>query len=153
MIGSSETKLNVNTSLNLYTILRFFHHDSPSNAGEVGIYVKQNLNYRLRADISLNVPKCEDIWIKVLTYHGSTIFAVMYRHPKTDFKNFQNSLCNILMNRENKKKKYVVSGYINTNFKLASTNSKVKNYFNLINALVSKFLINVSTRFYLLQYH
>ena len=59
--------------------MTFFHHDSPSNAGGVGIYVKQYLNYRLREDISLNAPKCEDIWIEISTYHGSTIFAVKYR--------------------------------------------------------------------------
>ena len=94
MIGISETKLNVNTCLNLnIPFYNFFHNDSPFNAGGVGIYVKQNLNYRLRADISLNVPKCEDIWKDVLTYHGSIIFTVIYQHPKTDFKNFQDSLC------------------------------------------------------------
>ena len=41
----------------------------------------------------------------------------------------------------------LVSGDIIINFKLASTNSKVKNYFNLLNALKSKSLINVPTRF------
>ena len=70
----------------------FFHHDSPFNAGVVGIYVRQNLNDRLRADISLNIPKCKDIWIEISTYHGSIIFAAIYRHPKTDFKNFEDSL-------------------------------------------------------------
>ena len=53
MIGISETKLNVNTCLNLnIPFYDLFHHDSPSNVGGVGIYVKQNLNYRLRANIT-----------------------------------------------------------------------------------------------------
>ena len=120
---------------------------SPSNAGGVGIYVKQNLNFRLRADISLVVPKCEDIWIVISIYHGSLIFTVICRNPETDFKNFQDSLCNILIELENKKQKYAVSGDININFKLAFTNSKVKNYFYLLNALGSKFIINVPTQF------
>ena len=36
---------------------------------------------------------------------------------------------------------------LNTNCKLACTNSKVKNYFNLLNAMESKFLINVPIQF------
>ena len=148
MISISETKLNVTTCIYLnIPFYNFFRHDSPFNAGVVGIYVKQNLNYRLRADISLNVPKCDDIWIEVSTYHGSIIFTVIYRHPKTDFKNFQNSLCNILIELENKNQKYVERGNINVNLKLASTNSKLKNYFNLLSALGSIFLIKVSTPF------
>ena len=146
MTGISETKLNENTCLNSnIPFYDFFRHESPSNAGGVGIYVKQNLNYRLRADILRNVPKCEDIWIEVSTYHGSIISVVIYRHPKTDFKIFLDSLRDVLVELDNKKQKYVFSDNININFKLASTNSKVKNYFNLLNALGSKFLINVPT--------
>ena len=85
--------------------------------------------------------------MEVSTYRGSIIFAVIYRHSKTDFKNSQDSLCYILIELKNKKQKYVVSGNIDINFKLASTNFKVINYFNLLNALGSKFLINVPTRF------
>ena len=68
VIGISETKLIVNTCLNLNIPFGdFFHHDSAFNASGVGIHVKQNLNYRLRADKSLNVPKCEDIWTEIST--------------------------------------------------------------------------------------
>ena len=72
-----------------------------------------SLNYRLRADLSLNVSKREDIWIEISTYHGSIIFAVIYRHPKTDFKHFEDSLCNILIELENKKQNNVVTGILN----------------------------------------
>ena len=142
MIGVSETKLNVNTCLDLNIPFYdfFFHHDLLSNASGVGICAKQILNYGLRADISLNVPKREDIWIEVSTYRGSIIFAIIYRHPKIDFKNFQDYLSTISTDLQ-KKQKHLVSGDINVNF------SKVKNYLNLINALGSKFLINVPTRF------
>ena len=49
------------------------------------MYVINTLNYRLRVDILLNVPKCENIWIKISTNHGSIIFAVIYWHPMADF--------------------------------------------------------------------
>ena len=47
---------------------------------------------------------------------------------------------------ENQKLKYVVSGDININH-LAFNNQKVSNYFNSLNALGSKLLINAPTRF------
>ena len=45
----------------------------------------------------------------------SIIFAVIYLHPKIDFKNLTDFLSNILMKLENKKQKYVVSSDININ--------------------------------------
>ena len=48
IIGVSETKHNSNTCLNLnIPNFDFFHNDSFTNAGGVGIYVNQSLKYRL----------------------------------------------------------------------------------------------------------
>ena len=58
------------------------------------------LNCRLKADILRNVPKFKDIWIVILTNHGNITFAVIYQHPKTDFKNIKYSLSNILIDLE-----------------------------------------------------
>ena len=66
-------------------------------------------------------------------------------HPITDFRIFEDSFCNILIQLENKKQKYIVSG--DMNLWLASANFKVKNYFDLLNALGSKFLINLLIQF------
>ena len=45
IIGISETKINSSTCLNLnIPNFDFFHNDSPTNAGWVGIYVNQSLN-------------------------------------------------------------------------------------------------------------
>ena len=58
VIGISETKINENISLNLQIPnYLFFHNDSSTNAGGIGMY-KPNLKYKLRQDLSLNVPKC-----------------------------------------------------------------------------------------------
>ena len=73
----------------------FFHYDSPTNA-EVGVYINQNLKYKLRNDLVSNVPNFEDIWTEISTNQGSIIFAVIYRHPCTNFLDFENALCNNL---------------------------------------------------------
>ena len=52
IIGISETKINSNACLNLnIPNFDFFHNDSPTNAGGVGIYVNQSLKYKLRNDV------------------------------------------------------------------------------------------------------
>ena len=55
-IAISETKLNANSVTNVnipnYTFLR---KDSPTNAGGVGLYIKQSMQFRLRNDLSLRV--------------------------------------------------------------------------------------------------
>ena len=82
IIGISETKINSNTCLNLnIPNFDFFRNDSPTNAIGVGINVNQSLKYKLRNDLLLNVPNCEDIWAEVSINQGSIIFAVIYRHP------------------------------------------------------------------------
>ena len=93
-IAISETKLNSNGVSNLntpnYTFLR---KDSPTCAGGVDFYIKGNLQYRIRNDLSLNVQHCEDLWIELKTKKENLILAVIYRHPNklhwwTFFKNF-----------------------------------------------------------------
>ena len=60
-IAISETKLNANSVTNVnipnYTFLR---KDSSTNAGEVGLYIKQSMQFCLRNDLSLNLQHCED---------------------------------------------------------------------------------------------
>ena len=92
------------------------------------------------------MPNCEDLWAEVLTKHGSIILAVIYRHPSTNFQVFENALCNTLTKLKNQKPKYVVSGDITINYS-AFNNQKISNYFNPLNALGSKLLINAPTRF------
>ena len=83
---------------------------------------------------------------EVSTNQGIIIFAVIHRHPSTNFLVFENALCNTLTELENQKLKYVVNGDININH-LAIINQKFSNYFNSLNALGSKLLINAPTRF------
>ena len=97
-------------------------------------------------NLLLNVPNCEDIWPEISTNQGSIIFAVIYRHPYTNFLDFENALCNTLTELENQKLKYIVSGDININY-LEINNIKISNYFNSLYALGSKLFINAPTRF------
>ena len=86
MIAISDTKINENTSLNLNLPHYHFHHsDSPTNADEVGMYISQSLNFKIRNDLLLNVPNCKDLWIEIMTSRGNIIFAVVSRPQNVNF--------------------------------------------------------------------
>ena len=123
----------------------FFHNDFSTNAGGTGMYIKQNLKYKLRQDLSLNVPKCEDTWVEIEANHECIIVAVIYRHPETNFQTFEISLTNLLIELENQKLNYVVCGDININ-SLALNNTKIKNYLNSLNSVGCRLLIEAPTR-------
>ena len=73
-IAISETKLNVNSSLNLYfTNYKFIRNDSITFAGGVGLYIKESIKFTLRKDLSLNLQHCEDLWLKVESEKSSII--------------------------------------------------------------------------------
>ena len=82
-IAIFETKLNSTSSSNIDILnYHFFHYDSPSMAGGVGMYLKNTLNYRPRDDLSLKTPNCEDLWIEVESEISHFCLGVVYRHPK-----------------------------------------------------------------------
>ena len=65
-IAISETKLNATSSSNIdIPNYHFFHNDSPSMAGGVGIYLKNTLTYCLRNNLFLKTPNCENLWIEI----------------------------------------------------------------------------------------
>ena len=85
-IAISETKLNASSSSNIdIPNYHFFHNDSPSMAGGVGIYLKNAIKYRLRNDLSLKTSNCEDLWIEVESKISIFCLGVVCRHPKKNF--------------------------------------------------------------------
>ena len=64
IIVISETKLNSNLKAFLpgYT---FIHNNSPTNAGGVGMFIKDTLSYKTTTEYQLNMMGCEEIWVKI----------------------------------------------------------------------------------------
>ena len=85
IIAITETKLKkdelqTNIDINDYN---FIHSDSDSQAGGVGLYIKNSISYKiineLLIDLKLNF--VENIWIEVETNKKSIAVGVVYRHP------------------------------------------------------------------------
>ena len=146
-IAISETKLNSNRVSNLnvpnYTFLR---EDSPTCAGEVGFYIKQNMQYCIRNDLFINVQHCEDLWIELKTKKENIILAVIYRHPNKLLLPFHDKLCDTLTDLENSNLNYIVCGDINVNF-FAKDNEKITDYMNNLAMIGCKMKIKDHTRF------
>ena len=90
IIAISETKLNSNlkTFLPGYT---FKHNNSPTNAGGVGMLIKDTLSYKTTTEYQLNIMGCEEIWVKIQSNNMKKVFSVLYRHPNSNLFDFQSS--------------------------------------------------------------
>ena len=79
IIAISETKLNSNlkTFLPRYT---FIH---PTDAGGVGMFIKDTLSYKTTTEYQLNIMGFEEIWVKIKLNNAEKVFSMLYRHPNS----------------------------------------------------------------------
>ena len=98
LICVSETKLKdgkINWQKNLVSIDGFElkYDNSPSDAGGVAIYIKNNVfkSVTVKKDLRLNVPECESIFLEINTFSKKTptkknpdklLLGCTYRHPR-----------------------------------------------------------------------
>ena len=71
--------------------------NSPTNAGGVAIFVKNELKYQIRQDIRLNVDGCESIFLHLESFSrnscvSSLLIGCVYRHPKPSSLHFVEEL-------------------------------------------------------------
>ena len=111
IISISETKLNSRCTSNFDIFgYDFLHNDSPTKAGGVGLYINKSLKYKLRNDLNLLLPNCEDLWIEIKSKKRNIILSTIYRHPNLDVISFQNKLCETLTKLEGDKLHYIING-------------------------------------------
>ena len=147
VVAISETKLNASSVSNInFDYYKFFHNDSVTCAGGVGLYVRETLKFQLPDDLLLHLQNCEDLWLEIESKETNFILGVIYRHPKQKLSLFNDKLCDTLSLLESNKVNYIVCGDTNINL-LAKYNPKIKNYVNDLKSIGSKLLIDIPTRF------
>ena len=134
IIAVSETKLKANEQCQaIIEGYNFIHEDTNTNAGGVGIFIKDNISYSLCNNLKMNIPNCEDIWIKINHKNlNNCIAGTICRHPHQIMKKFHEKLENTIEYLNDNKDIYYVAGDLNIN--LLKTNSKIKNYVNMISS-------------------
>ena len=77
---------------------RFSYVTLSSNAGGVGIYVSDNLNFNIIKNYNISMSSCENLWLKIKSKNYSEyIIGVIYRHPNhIDINDFNLQLNEIL---------------------------------------------------------
>ena len=71
-------------------------HRKSKRGGEVGILMFQNLEYRQRKDLSLNVPNFESITVEMKTHEQGILFCTIYRPPNSSDKDFLKNYSRLL---------------------------------------------------------
>ena len=108
IIALSETKIKVQSGLTLNIDLpgyRFLSQPSLSNAGGVGFYIKENISFHIRDDLSQATTEFETLWVEVQSeLHQNLICGVLYRHPRGNVSSFITYISDTLekINQENK---------------------------------------------------
>ena len=141
VIGISESKEQESGFLTNVNLCGYVLHSQYSNtaAGGVVLYVKDNLDYLIRDDLSIREDEFETLWIDIKNSKSQNILCgCAYRYPNTDVKKF-NDYVNQTMQKISKENKLVfLMGDFNVNLLNYESHGE-KNEF--INTMVSHYLL------------
>ena len=137
LIGLTETKIRadenpiMNVNIPGYN---FVSEPSLSNAGGVAFYIRDNLNFSLRTDLTVSNLDCDALWIEILT-HGqpNVLCGVTYRHPNGNIDNFMNYINSKVSKIHLEEKMSLIMGDFNID--LLKTNSLSDNFLNTLGSL------------------
>ena len=82
----------------------FKHCPTPTDKGGAGIFIADYIDFDLRSDLDLKLNGCEDIWVQLKSKKSASgetncnnlVIGVIYRHPKSRLKEFENKLCDLI---------------------------------------------------------
>ena len=139
----SRTSLLLNISIPGYI---FLHVNSSTNAGGVGIYIIDTLQYE---EITLQTEffGCENLWVRIKSTISSThdIIGTIYRQPTSNMKDFSDHLNNSISEQNDTKSYHFILGDININTS-SQSNNIATNYLNMLDSNSVASLINKPTR-------
>ena len=145
IICLSETKIkdeNITIPLGIPNN-EFIHTDSKTNAGGVAMYINSEIKFEVLQHLHLDLNNCEDLWVQLS--QCKITFGVIYRHPKSDYKLFNNSLeQNFALLQKNT---FYIVGDMNIDI---SSNSELsnssRNYLNMLSSPAIFPIITKQTR-------
>ena len=154
VIAVTETKLNLKSDL-LQTDLenyQFAHKDSTSNAGGVGLYVRNDLNFVIKPTMSVESENCESLFIEISSKPSkkklkNTVVGVVYRHPGNSYSLFQKNFCNVMHMLNQHNTPFVLLGDYNIDLAKENNDFKVNDYLNEVYSTGGYSLITKPTRF------
>lgn len=106
---------------------------SHSNAGGVGFFIKDNLKYIKREDLSISDKYFEALWIEIQDdLQRNLLFGVIYRHPKGNLNLFFQYI-NSVLQKVNREGKYcMISGDFNIDLLKFGSHSETGEFMNIL---------------------
>ena len=145
IIGISETRLKttspIKPTIKGYNFINgIMHKDGP---GGVGIFVKDNLQYKVVNKYNINIDSCEELWLEVLNPKGANmLIATIYRHPcRLSLTEFQMKFEEIVYKISKLNLNYFLIGDFNINL----FNSSHSDYINTLLSIGCRQLVNFAT--------
>ncbi len=156
IMGVTETRLldNKDIPANIeLTGYDFEHCPTKTSAGGAGIYIANYLDYEIRNDLNLNLERCEDIWVNLKLKKKSKndktdelVVGVIYRHPGSQIKEFENKICSIVNALNQSKSNFVIVGDININSLKMNIVQNITDYFINLQGAGCLSLVDRATR-------
>ena len=119
VIGLSETKIKDNcdpTSNITINGYNFISKPTLTNAGGVGLYVKEGIPFNIREDLCLITKEFESLWIEINSYpYKNLVCGILYRHPSGKPEEFTKYLYSTLDKISKEKKLCLFMGDFNIN--------------------------------------
>ena len=152
IIALTETKLTEKVNLNAdveipgYT---FVHRKSKSHFGGVGFYVSNFIDFTLREDLDFTEKDCdaESLFIDVATKaRKKQVLGVIYRHPRPNYRTFQNEFEKVLQKLSNKRSSFKIMGDFNIDYLRASKTKAIENFADMIYSSGAHMPISKPTR-------
>ena len=140
VIGISETWMKENSPVVQIPNYSFLCKGRQSKAGGgVGLYVKSDLDFTIRDDLSIDQAVCDSLFVEIRQKHGKNIIiGVFYRAPNLDSQNFLTAFDSILDRLSKEKKMVYLMGDFNIDILQYAVNNVAQ---SMVNALYSNFHI------------
>ena len=157
IIAISETGLNDHIETDTVSLqgYQFERNDSELLKGGVGLYINNDLDYKIRNDLKLNVYCCEDLWVDISLKGNnnqskknkeSLVIGVIYRHPNRSYSSFSKILCQKIEKLNKDKKNFMIVGDFNINLLKYKLVRNVTDYVNKIRSCGCNVHCNLPTR-------
>ena len=103
----------------------------PSKAGGgVALYLKNNLNYKLRSDFTCSESNYEMICVEITKKPKPIVVACVYRPPNSDISCFNEKIQSVLEILESEKKDIYILGDFNINLLNYGIHNKTNEFLN-----------------------
>ena len=99
--------------------------------GGVSLFIKSELNYTNRPDLSINCLDCDSLFIETTQNSIKTIIGIVYKPEYVVFNDFIDQLNSVLNTISSEKKNCYIMGDFNLNLLAHNSNSKISDFINL----------------------